>query len=177
VPTDPFVNPDIDDRPRQQQNLPPGVAYPPPGKWVSDRPGDVVVGQPRGPLMGDPGPNGGYAYTLAERARKRLRLAPGESADDALSVVAEIAARRATSFGRAPVVGDLDVALTLLGYEEPAAQWAVDRARLVHGAAHHYQHRRVLVSAVPDELLGSPTVGRDDVEAWRRTAAEQIGAH
>ena len=39
-------------------------------------------GQPSGALLGTPGPNVGYAYTLAERVADRLRLGPHEHADD-----------------------------------------------------------------------------------------------
>ncbi len=76
VPTDPFVPPDPSARPRQQQNLPPGVALPPANDWRSDRPGDLGPDQPEGALFGRPGPNVGYAYTLAQRAKARLRLGP-----------------------------------------------------------------------------------------------------
>src|SRR5690348_11149743 len=110
MPTDPFVPSDPADRPRQQQNLPPGLAPPPASDWRADRPGDLTGAQPEGALLGRPGPNIGYAYTLAARARDGLRLAPSEYAGDALAVISEIAAKRAAAFGRAPVMGDIDVA-------------------------------------------------------------------
>ena len=70
MPTDPFVPSDPSARPRQQQNLPPGVALPPANDWRSDRPGDLGADQPEGALFGRPGPNVGYAYTLAQRAKE-----------------------------------------------------------------------------------------------------------
>ena len=39
---DPFVAPELDDRPRQSQNLAPGVSMPPARPWVANRPGDSV---------------------------------------------------------------------------------------------------------------------------------------
>ena len=117
VPTDPFVPSDPSARPRQQQNLPPGVALPPADDWRSDRPGDLGPDQPEGALFGRPGPNVGYAYTLAQRAKDRLRLGPFEHADDAVAVIAEVAGKRAAQFGRAPVIGDIDLAIALLGYD------------------------------------------------------------
>src|SRR5204862_2331213 len=75
MPTDPFVPSDLEDTPRQQQNLPPGLAPPPARDWRADRPGDLAGEQPDGALLGRPGPNVGYAYTLADRARDSLRLA------------------------------------------------------------------------------------------------------
>src|SRR5262249_62359017 len=131
MPTDPFVPSDLADRPRQQQNLPPGLAPPPARDWRADRPGDLDGAQPEGALLGRPGPNVGYAYTLAARARDSLRLAPSEHADDAVAVVAEIAAKRAASYGRAPGMADIDIAIALLGYDGVADRAVVkERARL-----------------------------------------------
>ena len=90
---------------------------PPARAWVADRPGDeVAAGQPHGRLFGTPGPNIGYAATLAHRLGDRLALGPGEHLEDALAVVSELAMKRAASFGRAPVLADLDVAALILGY-------------------------------------------------------------
>jgi hypothetical protein len=177
VPTDPFVSPGLDDRPRQQQNLPAGLAYPPARAWRGDRPGELGAEQPRGARFGDPGPNVGYAYTLAERAKSRFRLSPHEHVDDVVAVVAEVAGRRAASFGRAPVIRDVEVASELLGYDggsDPA--WAEERARLVHDAAHSYVRRREVVDAVPDELLRSqPGSLGEAVSAWRAGLVRAAG--
>jgi hypothetical protein len=174
VPTDPFVPPDPSARPRQQQNLPPGVALPPARSWKATRPGDLAPGWVEGPLLGRPGPNVGYSYTLAERAADRLRLNPNEHAHDAIAVIAEIAGKRATLFGRAPVIGDIDAAFTLLGYDGSAdAEFAETRAHLVHDAAHDYPRRRTIVDSVPDDLLrrrSSELKGL--VGAWRDSVAQ-----
>lgn len=174
MPTDPFVAPDLDDRPRQQQNLPPGVSYPPARSWRANRPGDLAATQPgavrpAGALLGRPGPNVGYAYTLAERARDRLRLAPHEDLDDAVSVVAEIAGKRAAALGRAPVIGDVELAMLLLGYDGSADEaFAAWRARAVHGASHDYPTRRAIVDSVPDSLLAQPASRvADEITRWR----------
>jgi hypothetical protein len=161
VPTDPFVAPDLDDKPRQQQNLPPGLGYPPARSWRADRPGDLVAGrsssaQPSGTLRGTPGPNVGYGYTLAERARDRLQLAPHEDLHDAVSVVAEVGMKRASAFGRAPVIGDIELALALLGYDGSGDDAFVTwRTRAVHDCAHHYPLRRAIVDSVPDATLAA----------------------
>jgi hypothetical protein len=163
VPTDPFVAPDLDDRPRQQQNLPPGLGYPPARSWRADRPGDLAASQPGGTLRGRPGPNVGYAYTLAERARDRIRLGPHEHLDDAISLVAEVASKRAAAFGRAPVIGDVELAMAVLGYDGSTdGAFAAWRARAAHGAAHDYAARRAIVDAVPDSLLGRPLTNLGD---------------
>jgi hypothetical protein len=157
VPTDPYVAPNLEDTPRQAPNLAPGVSYPPAHGWRADRPGDLEAGQPQGDRFGRPGPNIGYALALAERARDRLALAPFETADDALSVVSELAMKRAASFGRAPVMTDIDVAATLLGYKgEVDPDFARWRAGAVRGAHHEYGVRRAIVDAVSDGVLRMP---------------------
>ena len=155
---DPFVAPELDDRPRQAQNLAPGVSMPPAKPWVADRPGDSVsFGQPSGRLVGSPGPNIGYAMHLAERLAPRLTLAPHERVDDAVAVVSELAMKRAASYGRAPVLPDLEGAAQLLGYlggtDPDDAVW---RARAVDGAAHDYPTRRAVCDAVDLDTLRLP---------------------
>jgi hypothetical protein len=157
VGTDPFVAPELDDLPRQQPNLAPGVHIPPASQWRADRPGDLRSGQPEGAFLGRPGPNIGYALVLTERVRDKLALAPHEHVDDVVSVVADLAMKRASMFGRAPVIRDVEVACTLFGYRGDATPQFVEwRAREVHGASHDYALRRALVDAVPDAILRMP---------------------
>ena len=184
MPTDPFVPSEIGDRPRQQQNLPPGLALPPARDWRADRPGDLEAAPgasvpENGALMGRPGPNIGYAYTLAARVCSRLRLSPHEHADDVIAVLAEIAGKRAALFGRAPVIGDIDVAVELLGFDGTADDAFVElRARLMHDAAHDYTRRRELVDAVPEELvrLRGPALA-ERVAEWREQARLDLSSH
>src|SRR4249919_3104216 len=117
MPTDPFVSPELPDLPRQEPNLAPGVHLPPAVGWRADRPGDLVAGQPTGTLLGRPGPNVGYAVTLAHRLRDKIDLAPHEHLADALSVIAELGMKRAASFGRAPTMADVEIGSRLLGYQ------------------------------------------------------------
>ena len=171
MPTDPYVPADPDARPRQQQNLPPGVSVPPATGWRSGRPGDGAAVP--GALPGTPGPNVGYAYSLARRAAERFRLALHEAPDDVVPVVAELAGRRAAAFGRGPTMTDVEHAAAILGYDRAAdPEWARIRARLVHEAGHLYVRRRALVDAVPDSLLltaGPPAAG--EVAACRAALA------
>jgi hypothetical protein len=157
MPTDPFVSPELEDLPRQEPNLAPGVHMPAAKGWRADRPGDLVAGQPTGTLLGRPGPNVGYAVTLAGRLRDKIALAPHEHRADALAVIAELGMKRAASFGRAPTMADVEIASSLLGYQgdvdETFAQW---RAGVVHGADHDYGVRRAIVDAVPDAVLRMP---------------------
>ncbi len=174
MPTDPYVPADPDARPRQQQNLPPGVALPPSPQWRADRPGDLGPEQPEGNLFGDPGPNVGYAYTLAQRAKDRLRLGPYEHDSDVVAVLAEIAGRRAASFGRAPVMTDVERAIALLGYDGSASPDFVEaRTLMTQEAGHSYPRRRALVDAVPDDLLRTGDL-KNGVDAWRGRLVAQL---
>jgi len=154
VPTDPFVPERREDEPRQEPNLPPGVKMPAARSWIANRPGDLPAGWPTGKLLGSPGPNVGYALTLANRARDQLVLAPHEHSDDAIAVVAEIAMRRAALFGRAPVMLDVEFGMQILGYRGDADPDFVDwRMRALQGAHHDYYERRSLVDAIPVDVL------------------------
>ena len=178
MPTDPFVPADPNARPRQQQNLPPGLALPAANDWRSDRPGDLGPDQPAGALFGRPGPNVGYAYTLAQRAKDRLRLGPFEHADDVVAVLAEVAGKRAAQFGRAPVIGDVDLAIAVLGYDGSANEAFVKvRSALVHEAGHSYRRRRGLVDAVPDALLRLKlNQAGAAIESWRASMPSTLAA-
>jgi len=160
MPTDPFVAPELADAPRQHTNLAPGVSLPPARAWQATRPGDLSGGQPEGTLLGRPGPNVGYALHLTVRVADTFTLAPHEEAADAIALVAELAMRRAASFGRGPTGGDVDVAATLLGYRGAGdATFAAWRAEAAHGADHHYDVRRAVVDAVPDNALRTAPSG------------------
>jgi hypothetical protein len=152
--TDPFVAPTVDEEPRQEPNLAPGVQMPPSKAWRADRPAELIGGQPDGPLFGSPGPNIGYALTLAERMRDRLVIAPQEHLDDVISVVGGLAMRRAASYGRAPVMPDLECAAIILGYVGQAPREMIEwRSFYVRGAAHDYSLRREICDAVDLDLL------------------------
>ena len=157
MPTDPFVSPELEDRPRQEPNLAPGVHLPAAAGWRADRPGDLVAGQPSGTLLGRPGPNVGYAVTLAGRLRDKIAVGAHEHTADALAVIAELGMKRAASFGRAPTMADVEAAASLLGYlgdvDPEFMEW---REAAVHGADHEYGVRRALVDAVPDAVLRMP---------------------
>ena len=154
MPTDPFVPERLEEEPRQEPNLPPGVKMPPARTWLANRPGDIPAGWPSGKLLGSPGPNVGYALTLANRAGDRFELAPHEHAEDAIVVVAEIAMRRAALFGRAPVMPDIEFAMRIMAYTGDAApDFVTWRTRAVRGTHHDYYERRALVDAIPVDTL------------------------
>jgi hypothetical protein len=155
MPTDPFVADRLDDVPRQLQNLSPGVTLPPARGWRADRPGDLVDGvQPRGALLGSPGPNIGYALLLTRRVADTFDRSPLEHAEDVEAVVAALAMKRAASFGRAPVAADIECGALVLGYVgSPSPDFVELRAEAVDDAHHDYEAVRTICDAVPLEML------------------------
>ena len=179
MPTDPYVPTPLDEKPRQKQNFAAGVSMPPARGWRADRPGDDAAQMPRGPLTGSPGPSVGFALTLAKRSRDRLRLEPTEHHDDAVAVVAELAMKRASAFGRAPTTADIDVASELLGFSGPApADVRSWRPSIIRGARHDYVVRRRIADAVDDSVLRRPLaeLGAVIADARRALAAVEAAA-
>ena len=128
-----------------------------PQGWQPGRPGEIEGRQPAGERLGYQGPDQGYIITLANRARGRVRLAAGEDIDDALRGCSLVALRRASLYGRAPSVHDLNLALSLWGFlsdTPPADQVAVRKELFIGvGNVHHYKEGRALADLVPESTL------------------------
>lgn len=128
-----------------------------PDAWTNDRPGDIDGFQPAGERLGYQGPDQGYGLMLAQRLRSRLHLVGGVGADDAVRGCLNIALRRASMFGRAPVIHDLNVAFTMWGFfdAQPPRDLVERRAELFIGIGnvHHYAEGRVVADLVPDSTL------------------------
>lgn len=151
---------------------PPRVA----DSWVSGRPGELEGAlQPSGGLWGYPGPDQGYALRLARRLANRVVLADGEDLDDVIAGCVAVALRRASLLGRAPVIGDLEVAFTIFGYlSEPSevpGELVALRSRLFEevSSPHHYAELRLAAESVSEQALLLPP---DEVverrsEDWR----------
>lgn len=155
MPTQPFAARPLADAPRQAPNLAPGVSLPPAIRSVENRPGIAEARRhTRSAMGGDPGPNAGFALTLATRDSASWLLSPFEHRPDAIAVVGELAIRRAKRFHRAPSVKDVEFAVELLGYRAPLSAAFEWRPMVTAGAAHHYQHRRFVVDCIPEDLLG-----------------------
>ena len=124
--------------------------------WMADRPAELQGRQPVGARLGSPGPDQGYALHLARIYEGRLVLGVTESEADALAGCLAIGMRRSSLFGRAPILGDLTLALTFWGYLAPAADELVAiRSRIFAAVAgsHHYTERRAIVDAMSDDVL------------------------
>jgi hypothetical protein len=123
--------------------------------------------------MGRPGPDQGYAYTLARQFADRLRIPHGEHAEDAVSGCTAVALRRASMFGRAPTVYDLELAFGLFGYLDDAASAPADlvawRQPVFSGASHDYWDQRAIVDGVPEATLRmTPAEVRAGLPRWRQ---------
>jgi hypothetical protein len=83
-------------------------------------------------------------------------LATGEHRGDAVAAIAAVMSARAASFGRAPVVGDAEVAEVILGYTGPATD-ALSKVRpgASAGLAHHPAASRPLIAAIDESALGA----------------------
>ncbi|MFZ9675933.1 MAG: hypothetical protein ACO3GZ_08065 [Ilumatobacteraceae bacterium] len=128
-----------------------------PAAWSNNRPTDIEGFQPSGERLGYQGPDQGYGLTLANRMRDRLKLVGGVSADDAVRGCLNIALRRASLYGRAPVVHDLTIAFTMWGFFDanPPHDLVARRSELFKGVGnvHHYAEGRAIADLVPEATL------------------------
>ena len=131
-----------------------GLAMRPSRRFDNDRPGALGARQPTGSGFGNPGPDQGYALVLFRSVEGRLVLEPGEHVEDVKAGCVGVALRRASLFGRAPVIHDLTVALTIWGFlGEAPAELVAFRRPLFQAASHHYEDRRAIVDLVPESTL------------------------
>ncbi|MDG2113256.1 MAG: hypothetical protein P8N02_11660 [Actinomycetota bacterium] len=143
-----------------------------PGAWRAARRAELGARQPSGGTMGHQGPDQGYALRLCRVFADRLHLVAGEDRHDVERGCVQIALKRASMFGRGPVVHDLEIAYRLWGYldEDPDAALVAARRPRFEGVAerHHYADARSLVASVPNEVLAlSPAeVERRHAQGW-----------
>ncbi|WP_419910617.1 hypothetical protein [Candidatus Poriferisodalis sp.] len=128
-----------------------------PRRWRAERPGDLASGQPTGALRGHQGPDQGYAYGLVRLFDDRVLLVDGEHRHDVDAGCVAVALKRASIFGRAPVVWDLEAGYLAFGFldPQPPAALVARRMTLFEGVAesHHYSEIRTLVACVPTAVL------------------------
>lgn len=153
-----------------------------PDPWLPTRPAEVFYrGQPRGPLLGYPGPDQGYVYVLTHLFEGKLTLTLGEHERDALAGGAAVALKRASLYGRAPVIHDLTVAFTIWGFldAEPPAELVAARRPLFEDVwhPHHYEDQRHIADLVPDDIarMSPEQIAESHRRDWRSLLAEPIG--
>ncbi|HVN50946.1 MAG TPA: hypothetical protein VMT43_05910 [Acidimicrobiales bacterium] len=141
-------------------------------QWVADRPGELTGRQPLGPRLGYPGPDQGFVLKLARSFEPRLVLTEDESVDDAVAGAAAVALKRASLFGRAPVVHDLTAAFTIWGFLSEADGELVRLRRPLFEEVshpHHYMELRRIADLVPQAVLrlGHQEIARVAASDWR----------
>jgi hypothetical protein len=163
---DPYVPTRPEDAPRRSVAIPPAVG------WKAVRPGDLDPGEPihkKGNLFGTPGPDSGYALTLAERFHDRITAVFPETVHDAEALGAQFAMRRGGVLGRAPIQLDVELGLTLFGWlGDPPADLVEWRRLAVANVGHDYARRTTLIEAIPEWVVRHRV---DDIRArmgeWR----------
>lgn len=154
--TQDFISPNRIDHPRHDQNMPEGNETPVPKSWKASRPGYVGLAKRKETdmLLGNAGPNVGYAMKLSHRQSGEFFLVDHENRHDVEILIAEIAMRRASNFGRAPMIDDIHFATHLLGYDDTPTQgeekW---RPALVNGCGHNEHRRRIIVNSIPQPII------------------------
>jgi hypothetical protein len=125
-------------------------------------------------MLGTQGPDQGYALRLAQFFVDRLHLASGENKGDVMAACLPIAGRRASLFGRAPVIHDLELAFGIWGTLADAPADLLDyRRERFFGAAHDYWRQREIADQVPEATLRlTPATAVSRLGNWR----ELLGA-
>jgi hypothetical protein len=134
------------------------------------RPAEQVdLEPPSGPRFGVTGPDLGYGLKLARRLEPKLILEEGEHHEDVVAGGFACGSRRAASFGRAPVIYDMEWAFGLWGYLGGAPPELIEwRRPLFRGAAEHYWDQREIVDAVkPEALRLTPAQARAGQSNWK----------
>ncbi len=155
---------------RATDRVRPAERLPVPDDWRADRPGDIdTVGQPSGPRMGSAGPDQGYGLKLARHFLDRIKLGEHEHAEDAVMGCLAVALKRASLFGRAPVIYDFELAYTLWGFVGDApSDFVAYRKPIFEAAGHHYEDQRAIADAVPESTLRmTPAQVAERIGTWR----------
>lgn len=128
-----------------------------PEPWTNDRPGDIEGFQPAGERLGYQGPDQGYGLMLARRMAPKVHVVGRIDLEDAVRGALNIALRRASLYGRAPVIHDVALAFTIWGFfdADPPADLVAARDDMFMGIGnvHHYAEGRAVADAVPESTL------------------------
>jgi hypothetical protein len=144
-----------------------------PDPWIPRRPGELEGENPRGTYFGDPGPDQGYGLVLARRLADELVLTPGEDVEDVIAGCLGVGLKRASIFGRAPIIHDMRAAYTIWGYLDHAPDQELVRLRSSAfdqcAIAGHHAERRRIVAAVRNDALRQPhtTIAQQYATGWR----------
>ena len=159
-------------RPRAKTQMPPAKP------WRADRPGDIVDDHPMGGPFGYQGPDQGYALRLASMYEEQALLEPGERWEDVEYGVAQVASRRASMFGRAPIRDDVELALIAWGFlvrrtpDRVLDEVKKVRRPLFADVVHDHARQREIAEGVTEDALRLTPA-----EAEARMAAGELLIH
>lgn len=161
---------EIEDLPR------PSATTSPARRWTPRRPGEMnsPVEVPWGGAYGTTGPDTGYAMRLVRQ--RDIPHVVGEDHHSVETAIVTLAGARASSYGRAPIGQDVDVAMTLLGYmadgmpAELMEALRVARGPQIANIGHDAGRERGVAAAVPLDVLISSL---DSIRS-RMAAGEQL---
>ncbi len=130
-----------------------------PRRWSPHRPGELGAPEevPWGGAFGRPGPDTGWVLRLIRRAE----FDRGDRPDELEELVANVAAARASLYGRAPVPQDIEVALVLLGLRphqlppDLADRLALERRAWLDQAAHEKAKGAAFMASIDPSVLRS----------------------
>jgi hypothetical protein len=130
---------------------------------------------PRAPGFGLPCPDAGYALLLADLTVERVTLEPVERREDAVSAIATIAIRRAAVLGRAPFMGDVAVARSLLAYDgDGPSEFTGWRARHLAGVAHDPGLQQRLADVAMPAIESGDPVAANVLRTWREALRQSL---
>ena len=137
------------------------------GGWSANRPGETFATEESSvSALGSQGPDQGYALKLVGVFEKKIALAGGEHRSDVNAGVVVVGTKRASQFGRAPVVHDLRIAYTVFGGSSESSLNIVsgDGSGLICTASEFLQLGGVMIADVNgdglNEVVGPTTDGR-----------------
>ena len=111
-------------------------------------------------MLGSPGPDQGYVVHLTDTIAGTLTLGHHEHEVDAMAAIQAVALKRASLYGRAPVIHDVQAAVVALGFDKPAPTGdAGERRSALLEECHHphfYLRLRSIADLVPAEALERP---------------------
>ncbi len=123
-------------------------------------------------MQGSPGPDQGYALSLVKHFEDKLQTGSVDH-HDAVAGCIEVAMKRASLFGRAPMIHDLQAAFCLYGFLNSAVNPSLVKLRehVFAGVDHgvHYKERRRVVDLVDSVFLKQSiqTIEAEAAKDWQ----------
>lgn len=130
------------------------VELPAARQWSNPRSGKITSSDANESLMGSAGPSGGFALKLVHEQLAKMVMSDDEEAADIAIGLGVLVSKRASIFGRSPIIFDVHFFEVLFGLDGTQDQSLIEfRKMFFRGAAHSYLVQRQLADAVPESTL------------------------